>query len=96
MPASTAPQVPPQTVQTVQAVRAEEIQTETPDPSARPARTRGADTRALTQVLFGQLKGLEPGTPEHRRVRTALIEANLPLVRYAAARFRSRNEPMED
>ncbi|WP_430727573.1 RNA polymerase sigma factor SigF [Streptomyces virginiae] len=61
----------------------------------RPA-SRGADTRALTQVLFGQLKGLQPGTSEHARVRGALIEANLPLVRYAAARFRSRNEPMED
>jgi RNA polymerase sigma-70 factor (sigma-B/F/G subfamily) len=59
-------------------------------------RRRGADTRALTQVLFGELKVLEPGTPEHNRVRGALIEANLPLVRYAAARFRSRNEPMED
>ncbi|MFI1826687.1 RNA polymerase sigma factor SigF [Streptomyces sp. NPDC020412] len=58
--------------------------------------SRGADTRALTQVLFGELKGLAPGTPEHSRVRAALIEANLPLVRYAAARFRSRNEPMED
>ncbi|MGW3651485.1 RNA polymerase sigma factor SigF [Streptomyces sp. NPDC000878] len=61
-----------------------------------PQRSRGADTRALTQVLFGQLKVLDPGTPEHNRVRGALIEANLPLVRYAAARFRSRNEPMED
>ncbi|WP_326757086.1 RNA polymerase sigma factor SigF [Streptomyces hirsutus] len=61
-----------------------------------PAKRRGADTRALTQVLFGQLKNLQPGTPEHTRVRAALIEANLPLVRYAAARFRSRNEPMED
>ncbi|MET7291862.1 RNA polymerase sigma factor SigF [Streptomyces griseoloalbus] len=71
------------------------------DPSAdpqpaSPAKRRGADTRALTQLLFGQLKELEPGTPEHARVRAALIEANLPLVRYAAARFRSRNEPMED
>ncbi|WP_405979656.1 SigB/SigF/SigG family RNA polymerase sigma factor [Streptomyces sp. NBC_00158] len=68
------------------------------EPAALPARPqgRGADTRALTQVLFGQLKGLEPGTSEHHRVRGALIEANLPLVRYAAARFRSRNEPMED
>jgi len=61
-----------------------------------PQRSRGTDTRALTQVLFGQLKVLDPGTPEHNRVRGALIEANLPLVRYAAARFRSRNEPMED
>ncbi|MGW5210311.1 RNA polymerase sigma factor SigF [Streptomyces sp. NPDC004051] len=67
-----------------------------PPPAPSPAKRRGADTRALTQVLFTQLKDLEPGTPEHTRVRTALIEANLPLVRYAAARFRSRNEPMED
>jgi RNA polymerase sigma-B factor len=47
-------------------------------------------------VLFGELKNLVPGCREHSRVRAALIEANLPLVRYAAARFRSRNEPMED
>ncbi|MFD3722490.1 RNA polymerase sigma factor SigF, partial [Streptomyces sp. NPDC058674] len=69
-----------------------------PAAPAAPPRppSRGADTRALTQVLFGQLKGLQPGTCEHSRVRGALIEANLPLVRYAAARFRSRNEPMED
>ncbi|WP_393088116.1 SigB/SigF/SigG family RNA polymerase sigma factor [Streptomyces sp. LN704] len=67
-----------------------------PFPAAAPERRRGADTRALTQVLFGRLKTLEPGTAEHDRVRGALIEANLPLVRYAAARFRSRNEPMED
>ncbi|MET9884683.1 RNA polymerase sigma factor SigF [Streptomyces sp. NPDC006430] len=67
------------------------------EPPAPPRpQSRGADTRALTQVLFGQLKGLQPGTNEHNRVRGALIEANLPLVRYAAARFRSRNEPMED
>ncbi|WP_406729757.1 RNA polymerase sigma factor SigF [Streptomyces sp. GD-15H] len=68
----------------------------TPEFAPSPAKRRGADTRALTQALFTQLKDLEPGTPEHTRVRTALIEANLPLVRYAAARFRSRNEPMED
>ncbi|MET8636162.1 RNA polymerase sigma factor SigF [Streptomyces sp. NPDC004096] len=70
-----------------------------PEESAPPAtdqKRRGADTRALTQMLFAELKDLEPGTPEHHRVRGALIEANLPLVRYAAARFRSRNEPMED
>ncbi|MEF9905198.1 RNA polymerase sigma factor SigF [Streptomyces sp. P9-A2] len=70
--------------------------TASPPAALSPAKRRGADTRALTQVLFGQLKNLQPGTPEHTRVRAALIEANLPLVRYAAARFRSRNEPMED
>jgi RNA polymerase sigma-70 factor (sigma-B/F/G subfamily) len=83
VPASTAPQAPPQEA--------------APEPvEAAPPRSRGADTRALTQVLFGELKTLRPGSPEHIRVRGALIEANLPLVRYAAARFRSRNEPMED
>ncbi|MFE5870283.1 RNA polymerase sigma factor SigF [Streptomyces roseifaciens] len=73
------------------------------DPDADPddagtdhPRSRGADARALTQVLFKEFVTLETGTPEHARVRAALIEANLPLVRYAAARFRSRNEPMED
>ncbi|MCC2274872.1 MULTISPECIES: RNA polymerase sigma factor SigF [Streptomyces] len=68
----------------------------TPDTAPRTRESRGADARALTQVLFKEFAGLEPGTPEHARVRAALIEANLPLVRYAAARFRSRNEPMED
>ena len=57
---------------------------------------RAARTRALTQSLFEQLGRHRPGSAEHGRVRTALIEANLPLVRYVAARFRSRNEPMED
>ncbi|SEG46607.1 RNA polymerase sigma-B factor [Actinacidiphila yanglinensis] len=62
----------------------------------RAPNSNAADARALTQVLFDQIVELEPGTPEHSRVRAALIEVNLPLVRYAAARFRSRNEPMED
>ncbi|MEO3841675.1 MULTISPECIES: RNA polymerase sigma factor SigF [unclassified Streptomyces] len=64
--------------------------------SGDPEAPRKPDSRALTRALFAELTALEPGTPEHTRVRTALIEANLPLVRYAAARFRSRNEPMED
>ncbi|WP_232248163.1 RNA polymerase sigma factor SigF [Streptacidiphilus rugosus] len=54
------------------------------------------DVRALTRVLFERLAELPPGSPEHERVRAALIEVNLPLVRYAAARFRGRSEPMED
>jgi RNA polymerase sigma-B factor len=70
---------------------------EIPFPEDREApRSSAVDARALTRVLFEQLAELEPGTPEHSRVRDALIEVNLPLVRYAAARFRSRNEPMED
>ncbi|MEU9846854.1 RNA polymerase sigma factor SigF [Streptomyces sp. NPDC047985] len=85
-----------QAVQAAQAAVGARRSGQSDDRAAAPARSRGADTRALTQVLFGQLTALEPGTPEHSRVRAALIEANLPLVRYAAARFRSRNEPMED
>ncbi|WP_424212655.1 SigB/SigF/SigG family RNA polymerase sigma factor [Streptomyces sp. BI20] len=120
VPASTAPQVPPQQephapaspagpttlAPAVTTALAPAAASRPPGPAprstpfgpsgqARP-QGRGADTRALTQVLFGRLKTLEPGTGEHQRVRGALIEANLPLVRYAAARFRSRNEPMED
>lgn len=58
--------------------------------------SRGAAARALTQQLFERLDRLEPGTAEHARVRGELIEVNLPLVRYVANRFRSRNEPMDD
>ncbi|WP_371480588.1 RNA polymerase sigma factor SigF [Kitasatospora sp. NBC_00315] len=58
----------------------------------RPA----VDVRTLTRVLFERLSELPPDAPERGRVRAALIEVNIPLVRYAATRFRSRNEPMED
>ncbi|MBV2152982.1 RNA polymerase sigma factor SigF [Kitasatospora sp. SUK 42] len=56
----------------------------------------GLDTRTLSRSLFLRLAVLEPGSEEHTYVRDTLIELNLPLVRYASARFRSRNEPMED
>ncbi|MGW6914719.1 RNA polymerase sigma factor SigF [Kitasatospora sp. NPDC054939] len=63
-----------------------------------PAGGQGAalDTRTLSRSLFLRLAALEPGSDEHTYVRDTLIELNLPLVRYASARFRSRNEPMED
>jgi RNA polymerase sigma-B factor len=64
--------------------------------AATASRSRSAAARALTQTLFDELSGLEAGSTAHHRVRDALVEANLPLVRYVAARFRSRNEPMED
>ncbi|MFE4514192.1 RNA polymerase sigma factor SigF [Kitasatospora sp. NPDC056783] len=56
----------------------------------------GLDTRTLSRSLFLRLAALDPGSAEHTYVRDTLIELNLPLVRYASARFRSRNEPMED
>ncbi|MFZ3498795.1 SigB/SigF/SigG family RNA polymerase sigma factor [Streptomyces sp. 5.8] len=98
-PHQTSPQAPhqgsPQASPQESHVPPQQEAPEEPPVAPRP-QSRGADTRALTQVLFGQLKDLQPGTSEHSRVRGALIEANIPLVRYAAARFRSRNEPMED
>ncbi|MFF1794486.1 RNA polymerase sigma factor SigF [Kitasatospora sp. NPDC058263] len=56
----------------------------------------GLDTRTLSRSLFQRLAALEADSAEHTYVRDTLIELNLPLVRYASARFRSRNEPMED
>ncbi|MFE6489491.1 RNA polymerase sigma factor SigF, partial [Streptomyces sp. NPDC057757] len=39
---------------------------------------------------------LEEGTHEYQYARNTLIEMNLSLVRYAASRFRSRGDSMED
>ncbi|MEU9401300.1 RNA polymerase sigma factor SigF [Streptomyces sp. NPDC048242] len=54
------------------------------------------DARALSKTLFQRLESLEEGTHEHAYVRNTLVELNLALVRFAASRFRSRSEPMED
>ncbi|MFD7494735.1 RNA polymerase sigma factor SigF [Streptomyces sp. NPDC059832] len=54
------------------------------------------DARALSKTLFERLGSLEEGTHEYSYVRNTLVELNLALVRFAASRFRSRSEPMED
>jgi RNA polymerase sigma-B factor len=54
------------------------------------------DARALSKTLFGRLERLEEGTHEYAYVRNTLVELNLALVKFAASRFRSRSEPMED
>ncbi|MGW2105367.1 RNA polymerase sigma factor SigF [Streptomyces sp. NPDC001948] len=54
------------------------------------------DARALSKTLFERLESLEEGTHEYSYVRNTLVELNLTLVRFAASRFRSRSEPMED
>ncbi|THA31031.1 RNA polymerase sigma factor SigF [Streptomyces sp. A1277] len=54
------------------------------------------DARALSKTLFARLESLEEGTPEYSYVRDTLVELNLALVKFAASRFRSRSEPMED
>ncbi|WP_316522553.1 RNA polymerase sigma factor SigF [Kitasatospora brasiliensis] len=67
-----------------------------PGPGSETPPGSGLDTRTLSRSLFLRLAALDPGSSEHTYVRDTLIELNLPLVRYASARFRSRNEPMED
>ncbi|GAA2977358.1 RNA polymerase sigma factor SigF [Streptomyces fulvorobeus] len=54
------------------------------------------DSRALSRTLFARLETLEEGTHEYAYVRNTLVELNLTLVKFAASRFRSRSEPMED
>ncbi|MFJ9542190.1 SigB/SigF/SigG family RNA polymerase sigma factor [Streptomyces sp. NPDC101225] len=55
------------------------------------------DARELTRHFLARLAVLEEGTEEHQYARNTLIEMNISLVRYAAARFRSRGpQEMED
>ncbi|MFG2308689.1 RNA polymerase sigma factor SigF [Streptomyces sp. NPDC048566] len=62
-----------------------------------PSRVTPKDARELSRLFFDQLAVLEEGTPEYQYARNTLIEMNITLVRYAAARFRSRShDEMED
>ncbi|GAB2744385.1 RNA polymerase sigma factor SigF [Streptomyces bullii] len=64
---------------------------------ANPSQVAPKDARALSRLFFDQLAVLEEGTAEYQYARNTLIEMNMSLVRYAAARFRSRGpEEMED
>ncbi|MFD8268168.1 RNA polymerase sigma factor SigF [Streptomyces althioticus] len=54
------------------------------------------DARALSKTLFERLESLDEGSHDYSYVRTTLVELNLALVKFAASRFRSRSEPMED
>ncbi|MEU9981832.1 RNA polymerase sigma factor SigF [Streptomyces sp. NPDC050856] len=63
---------------------------------ADPRALAPKDARALSKPLFERLAVLEEGTPEHQYARNTLIEMNMSLVRYAAGRFRSRGDDMED
>ncbi|MFF2386265.1 RNA polymerase sigma factor SigF [Streptomyces sp. NPDC058108] len=64
---------------------------------ADPSRVAPRDARQLSRLFFDQLGVLEEGTPEYQYARNTLIEMNVSLVRFAAARFRSRNQDeMED
>jgi len=60
------------------------------------AEVGAVDARALSRTLFERLESLEEGTTDYSYVRNTLVELNLALVKFAASRFRSRSEPMED
>jgi RNA polymerase sigma-B factor len=55
-----------------------------------------AARRDRARVLFARLVELEPGSPEHGRVRADLVELHLPLVRFFARRYAGRGEPFDD
>jgi RNA polymerase sigma-B factor len=61
-----------------------------------PATVSPENARALSKLLFRRLEQLEEGTPQHAYVRNTLVELNMALVKFAAARFRTRSEPMAD
>ena len=67
-----------------------------PAPVVDPATVSPTDARAMSKVMFARLATLEEGTHEYQYVRNTLVELNLALVHFAAARFRTRSEPMED
>ncbi|MFE6488018.1 sigma factor, partial [Streptomyces sp. NPDC057757] len=64
---------------------------------ADPSKVAPKDARELSKLFFDRLAVLEEGTPEYQYARNTLIEMNITLVRFAAARFRSRSQDeMED
>ncbi len=54
------------------------------------------DVRDLTDRLLVKLSSLDPDCAERDKLRQCLVQLNMPLVRSAARRYRSRSEPMED
>ncbi|MFB7909839.1 SigB/SigF/SigG family RNA polymerase sigma factor [Kitasatospora sp. NPDC056076] len=66
-------------------------------PSDEQLRSMGKfEARELSDALFERLAGLARETHAYSYVRGTVIELNMPLVRYIAARFRHRAEDMED
>ncbi|MEV6834018.1 RNA polymerase sigma factor SigF [Streptomyces sp. NPDC051133] len=62
-----------------------------------PCAVAPQDARELSRVFFDRLAVMEEGTADYQYARNTLIEMNMSLVRFAAARFRSRGpEEMED
>ncbi|MFJ3788436.1 SigB/SigF/SigG family RNA polymerase sigma factor [Kitasatospora sp. NPDC090091] len=66
-------------------------------PTEAELRTMGkSEARELSDALFERLAGLARETHAYSYVRGTIIELNMPLVRFIAARFRHRAEDMDD
>ncbi|MYT27478.1 MULTISPECIES: RNA polymerase sigma factor SigF [unclassified Streptomyces] len=63
---------------------------------ANASKVAPKDAKVLSRPFFERLAELEEGTHAYQYVRNTLVEMNLSLVRYAAARFRNRGgDPTE-
>ncbi|MGW1178490.1 sigma factor, partial [Kitasatospora sp. NPDC002543] len=66
-------------------------------PTAAELRRMGkTEARELSDALFERLAALARESHAYSYVRGTIIELNMPLVRFIAARFRHRAEDMED
>ncbi|MEU8699969.1 RNA polymerase sigma factor SigF [Streptomyces sp. NPDC048680] len=64
---------------------------------ADPQKIAPKDARAISKLFFDRLRTLEEGTAEYQYARNTLIEMNLSLVHFVAARYRNRGSgEMED
>ncbi|MER7769476.1 SigB/SigF/SigG family RNA polymerase sigma factor [Kitasatospora sp. NPDC096140] len=68
-----------------------------PRPTTAELRAMGkTEARELSDALFERLAGLARESHAYSYVRGTIIELNMPLVRFIAARFRHRAEDMDD
>ncbi|MFD4029461.1 SigB/SigF/SigG family RNA polymerase sigma factor [Streptomyces sp. NPDC058637] len=64
---------------------------------ADPLAIAPKDARAISKLFFDRLRTLEEGTAEYQYARNTLIEMNLSLVHFVAARYRNHgNGELED
>ncbi|MDI2125390.1 SigB/SigF/SigG family RNA polymerase sigma factor [Yinghuangia seranimata] len=54
------------------------------------------EARAASDELLRELRALDPADPLHGEIRAAVVELNMPLVRYVARAFSHRREPYDD
>ncbi|MFE9426343.1 SigB/SigF/SigG family RNA polymerase sigma factor [Kitasatospora sp. NPDC006697] len=81
----------------------EPTETTPPTDTALPRLSRAAlramgktEARELSDALFARLAALPRESADYSYVRGTIIELNMPLVRFVAARFRHRSEEMQD